>query len=339
MLRVLLVADTHLGFDLPDRPRGDRTRRGEDFFACFRQALEPARRGEVDVVVHGGDLLYRSRVSARLVSRALEPLLEVADLGVPVLLVPGNHERSSLPYPLLAAHAHLHVFDRPRTISLEANGMRAAFSGFPCERDEVAARLPSLLAATRADDEAADVRLLCLHQTVEGARVGPAGFTFRSGADVIPGSQLPSGYAAVLAGHIHRHQVLTRDLAGRTLPTPVIYPGSVERTSFAEREEVKGYVTLDLAADAGHGGRLAAWRFHELPARPMRGYTIDARGLEREALSRYIAAILRDEPDNAVVKLRVLGPLAAGAGEALRVASLRRLHPSEMIVSVRVESV
>ena len=59
-LRVLLLADTHLGLDLPLRPRVDRRRRGPDFFANTARALEPALRGEVGLVVHGGDLLYRS---------------------------------------------------------------------------------------------------------------------------------------------------------------------------------------------------------------------------------------------------------------------------------------
>ena len=61
-VRVLLVADTHLGFDLPFRPRIKRRRRGHDFFANFERALEPALEGKVDLVVHGGDVLYRSRV-------------------------------------------------------------------------------------------------------------------------------------------------------------------------------------------------------------------------------------------------------------------------------------
>ncbi len=101
MIKVLLLADTHLGFDLPSRPRVKKRRRGPDFFVNTRLALEPALRGRVDLVVHGGDLLYRSKVPARLVAQAIEPLLEVADAGVPVVLVPGNHERSALPYPLL----------------------------------------------------------------------------------------------------------------------------------------------------------------------------------------------------------------------------------------------
>ena len=57
MIKVLLLADTHLGFDLPSRPWVEKRRRGPDFFANMRLALEPVLRGEVDLVVHGGDLL------------------------------------------------------------------------------------------------------------------------------------------------------------------------------------------------------------------------------------------------------------------------------------------
>jgi len=274
-LRVLLLADTHLGFDLALRPRVERRRRGPDFFANTRAALAPALRGEVDLVVHGGDLLFRSKVSAELVRLALEPLLEVADAGVPVVLVPGNHERSVLPFPLLAAHSHLHVFDHPRTIEIEFSDGRVGLAGFPCEQKGIRRRFGPLLTATGWKPRVYDFSLLCLHQTVEGAIVGPSDFTFRSGNDIIPGQQLPDGLAAVLAGHIHRHQVLTRDLRGRRLPAPVFYPGSVERTSAAERDEPKGYLFLDFVGDRETGGRLADWTFHELPARPMVDLELD----------------------------------------------------------------
>ena len=84
-IRILLLADTHLGFDLPFRPRVERRRRGHDFFANTERALEPALRGEVDPVVHGGDLFYRTRVPPALVELALAPLLRVAQAGVIVL--------------------------------------------------------------------------------------------------------------------------------------------------------------------------------------------------------------------------------------------------------------
>lgn len=333
MLRLLLLADTHLGFDLPARPRSERPRRGPDFLAATRRALAPALAGEVDLVVHGGDLLYRSKVPPGLVRAALEPLLEVADRDVPVLLVPGNHERSALPYPVLAAHRHLHVFDRPRTVRLDVRGLDVAVAGFPCERDRIAERFRALLGACDLGPEA-DVRLLCLHQTVEGARVGPGDYTFRGGPDVLPGRLLPTGFAAVLAGHIHRHQVLERDLAGRPLAAPALYPGSVERTSFAERNEAKGYLVLELAPDRTRGGRLDAWRFVELPTRPMVRVDLDPAGLDADALAAAIACRLRDLPADAVVQLRLLSHPEPGAEAALRVAALSRLHPPNMIVSI-----
>ena len=52
IIRILLIADTHLGFDLPFRPRIQRRRRGLEFFANFKRALRPALNDEVDAVVH-----------------------------------------------------------------------------------------------------------------------------------------------------------------------------------------------------------------------------------------------------------------------------------------------
>jgi len=334
MLEVLLLADTHLGFDSPARPGVDRRRRGPDFFANTRRSLEAAVRGEVDLVVHGGDLLYRSKVSAGLVAAALEPLLEVADSGVPVFLVPGNHERSALPYPLLASHANLHVFDRPRTVVVTVRGVRTAVSGFPCERDGVRSRFVELVRSTGWRDHEADVRLLCLHQTVEGARV--QGYTFREGADVIRGRDIPGQFAAVLCGHIHRSQVLERDLAGRTLAAPVFYPGSVERTSLAERHEAKGFFTISVVPEPGGGGRVVDRVFHALPARPMCAVEVDATGLDAAALSRCLAGELSKLAPDAVVQVRIGGDLRQGAEAAFRASELRSLHPGTMTVAVRL---
>jgi DNA repair exonuclease SbcCD nuclease subunit len=96
----------------------------------------------------------------------------VADAGVPVLLLPGNHERGRIPHPLLALHRNLHVLDRPRTVVLEAVGVRVAFTGLPYA-SEVRDRFAALLAEARAGAPTADVAVLC--------------------------------------GHVHRHQVLRAD--------------------------------------------------------------------------------------------------------------------------------
>ena len=130
IIRILLIADTHLGFDLPFRPRIQRRRRGPEFFANFDRALKPALNGEVDAVVHGGDLLYRSKVPPRLVEMAFDPLKQVAEAGVPVYLVPGNHERSAIPHGHLAQHPGIHLFDRPRTFTLQTRKGSLALAVF-----------------------------------------------------------------------------------------------------------------------------------------------------------------------------------------------------------------
>jgi DNA repair exonuclease SbcCD nuclease subunit len=179
----------------------------------------------------------------------------------------------------------------------------------------------------------ADIRLLCLHQTVEGSRV--KGYTFRSGDDIVRGRDIPYGLAAVLCGHIHRSQVLTRDLAGTRLAAPVLYPGSVERTSLAEREETKGYLILELGADSENGGRLEGWEFRELPARPMFTVSIDITDLAPEALEKRIRDKISRLPIDAVVQLRIEGELVPRAEVVMRAANLRRLHPATMTVTLR----
>jgi DNA repair protein SbcD/Mre11 len=264
-VRILLLADTHLGFDMPRRPRVERARRGAGFFANYARALAPALSGSVDLVVHGGDLLYRSRVDPGLVLMAFEPLLHIAECGVPIAIVPGNHERSAIPHPLLVRHPNIHVFLRPATYCLEIAGLRVSLSGFPFQRDHVRDAFPRNLDDTRWRDAEADVRLLCMHQAVEGAVVGAQEFMFRDGPDVVRGCDLLRGFAAVLSGHIHRRQTLRRGPGGGAFPVPVVYPGSTERTSWAERFEQKGFLLLEAEA-TDHGGRITRCKFTPLPS-------------------------------------------------------------------------
>ena len=216
LLRILLLGDTHLGFDEP--------------------------------------------VHAR-----------VGSAGIPVFVVPGNHERSRIPFPLLAVHRNVFVFDRPKTFRLEIAGIAVALSGFPFARD-VRARFIGLAGDTgHAAHADAAVRLFCVHQAVEGAKVGTPEFMFDRGDDVIRGRDLPEGFAAVLSGHIHRGQRLSRALDGRPFPAPVYYPGSIERTSMAERHETKGYLVLHLE------GARVSHHFFPLPTRDPFEMHVDLR--------------------------------------------------------------
>lgn len=331
-IRILLLADSHLGFDLPTRARIERRRRGHDFLANYTAALAPALSGEVDLVVHGGDVFHRSRVPTSLAWEAFEPLARVARGGVPVYVVPGNHERGRIPQLRFAQQPGIHVFDRPRTFIGEVRGTRVAIAGFPSERHDVRSKFAELVESTAWCDAEADVRVLCMHQCVEGATVGPANFTFTTAPDVIRGADVPAGFAAVLSGHIHRQQVLVRDLRGRPLAAPVLYPGSIERTSVAEADEKKGYLIVELGR-AANDVRVR-WRTRSLPARPLVRRDLSLESVPDDELEPALRSLIDDLPADAVLNIRVSGTLTDHAMKVLSGANLRRLVPPTMNVQL-----
>lgn len=309
----------------------ERPRRGDDLFESFERALEPVTRGEVRVLVHGGDLFFRSRIPAWLAERVFSRLADLADAGVDVFWVPGNHERGGVPRELLLTHPGIRVFDRPRTFVVVRDGLSLALSGFPYA-PRVRDGFPALLAATGHDAVEADVRLLCVHQAVEGATVGPVGYVFRSGEDVLRAADVPRGFAAVLSGHIHRSQVLTRGLDGRLLDAPVLFAGSTDRTSFAERFEPKGTFLLE-ATPGGNPGGTVAWEFRELPVKPMAVAEIDPSCGGAEFASRLSAALRRLEPGS-IVQLRLVSEPGPETLPFLRAEALRAAAPPGTTVSV-----
>ncbi|HJU76045.1 MAG TPA: metallophosphoesterase [Gemmatimonadaceae bacterium] len=327
-LRILLLADSHLGFDLPSRPRVHRRRRGHDFLANYAAALEPALAGEIDIVVHGGDVFDRSSVVPTLAYQAFEPLRRVADRGVPVFIVPGNHERSRLPHLRFASHPHIHIFGSPRTFVTEVRGMRVALTGFPYERRDVRVRFTEVLEQTAWRRESAALRLLCMHHCVERATVGPGNYTFTTAPDVIRLRQIPSDFAAVLSGHIHRHQVITADLGDRPIESPVLYPGSIERTSVAEIGEPKGFMVVHIE---GSGVR---WQFRELPARPMIRKELAVQGIDATRLASIVEEIIAGIPRNAVLSIRLEGQLTQSQWQAVSATRLRAFVPDTMNVEI-----
>jgi DNA repair exonuclease SbcCD nuclease subunit len=174
-----------------------------------------------------------------------------------------------------------------------------------------------------------------MHQCVEGATVGPGNYTFTTAADVIRGRDVPAGFSAVLSGHIHRHQVLTTDLRGRPLGAPVLYPGSIERTSIAEADEDKGYMMVEVACD--ESGSRVDWQFRRLPARPLVRRDLRIDRITDEELEPMIRSFVAEAPTDAVLTIRVVGSISEHAARVLSAANLRGLAPPSMNIELRME--
>jgi DNA repair exonuclease SbcCD nuclease subunit len=113
----------------------------------------------------------------------------------------------------------------------------------------------------------------------------------------------------------------------------VIYPGSVERTSFAERHEGKHYAMVEIEPTEDGVGRLADVSFVPLPARPMVDLVVKGGGLGVEALSRRIRDQLAALDPDSVVRIEVTGRLSRQAGQVLRAENLRALAPPSMNIT------
>jgi len=233
---------------------------------------------------------------------------------------------------MLALHPGIHIFDRPRTFTLDVRGVRLALFGFPYYRQDVRSVFLDLLTATDWVDANAGINLLCVHHCFEGASVGPSNYTFRYTPDVIKLEEIPNRIAAVLSGHIHRHQVLTEDLASQPLATPVLYPGSIERTSFAEMAEPKGYLMLQVDQDNVGGGVLSHWEFVGLPARPMHIHDLASDNGTDGSLESDMRRVIYQTPTDAILRFRIHGRLSDRQLAVVRAASLRGMAPATMNV-------
>lgn len=278
----------------------------------------------MDALIHGGDLFFRSKIPEQLANLVYEPLLKVAANGIPVLLVPGNHERSRLPENLFLNHENIHVFREPTTVVLEIGGYQIAFGGFPFVRRTAGYSFNDVVERTGLLSTRADLKILCMHQAVHGARVGPVGFMFRKGADVIGLDQFPTDLDLIISGHIHRYQVLRTD-HGQLL----IYPGSIERTSFAEQDEPKGYCILHVDDIDLNQQEV---EFVQLPTRPMTQVRVpDHLHSAKETLD-YIAQILRFLDEDSIVRLI---PNQTSGSQGLTTEQLRAMAPDRMNVEIR----
>ena len=333
-IRLLFLSDTHLGYDDTFHPRVNRRRRGPDFFSNYYRALDPALEGRVDCVVHGGDLLYRSKVPLQLVEKAFEPLVKIARSGIPVIIVPGNHERSVIPSSLFTQHANLHIFHAPKTYLLHVGDIQLGMVGFPFIRKNIRYTFKEVLNQTDWTRITAEVKLLCLHQSIEGASVGPGNYVFRHGHDVVKSTDIPVGFAAVLCGHIHRFQVLLQALEGTYLPCPILFSGSTERTSFAERFESKGYVTLDIEKEKGTHAYLQNWQFHRLPTRRMIQADLQVGEMHADIVKRELMQLLERVPGDSILKITIYGRPSADAYHFFKAESIRSMAP-DMNVRIR----
>ena len=272
-MKFVHTADTHLGFEFvkkTPRDKKGRMRRAQWVYDNFVAVVEHALEIEAELFIHSGDLFNKSYIPREDLDLLIEPFGRLSRAGIPTLIIPGNHEKSEFPFDLFHGLKNVFAFDRPKSICLELNGYRVGVAGFPFIRDHSRRTFLEALEATEYDELRSDFNLLVSHQTFDGATVGPADFTFNSGrSDTVSREAIPLDFEYVAAGHIHRCQVLSHP---RRPALRFVYPGSIQRMSFAEMNEEKAFVTGEVV------GNRVEISFIPLPAWDMEMVEIEAGG-------------------------------------------------------------
>ncbi len=291
MAKIIFLADSHLGFDFPLRPKKEKRRRGIDFFTNFDTILDYAKTSKADLLIHGGDLFFRTKVPAPFIDMVYERIFSFAQTGIPIVIVPGNHESSKLPVSLFMQHSNIYYFTKPQTFQFNLKGIDFDIAGFPCVRKDVETKFSEIAGEIESQLRPESIKLFCMHQSIEGAQVGPSNYTFRKGNDVIPIENLPDYYDMILSGHIHRSQILWTNNK-----KPVIYPGSIERTAFAEKDEEKGFYEIEFKNKEEF-----SYKFIKLKSRPMVDLMLDKENYTSETLRiEILQQISNIQPDSII---------------------------------------
>ncbi|MHA1967074.1 MAG: metallophosphoesterase family protein [Candidatus Hodarchaeales archaeon] len=267
--------DTHFGVNFAKNSRNQLKKEFSNlFFTKSEEAIKQAIKShKVDFIVHSGDFFNRSKPPPEVVDRAVKPFSETANKGIPVYLLPGNHERSKLPFGLLHYQDNINVFKNPKSFIFKKDGVIVQLTGFPYIRHFAKNKFTEVVKQASEHNLPFNphYKILVIHQLIEGSRV--YNYVFRSGHNVIQSSDVPMGFNYIACGHVHRFQFLRpqkwsssylstsksrlieQDCINRnwnllddgapliSMKDPIIaYPGSLERVSMAERFEPKGFI-------------------------------------------------------------------------------------------------
>jgi len=356
MIRLAHAADLQLDgraltagtLDL-DRETG-LNRRLIDTAKCWEAFCAGAIEATVDLVVVAGDLFERPKPTPTEYGALLGPLDRVLDAGIPVVMIPGNHDlpmsakESDALEPLRGRHDSLMIFSGPEVIRLTLRSgqiLQVAVLPYP-RRSAIALQLADLtvplsqfgqrmiraleaiLDAFRDELDPTLPSILVVHPTVTGAAFSEAQPNVPVEVPSI-GAEAFRGFTYTAMGHIHKRQTFSNaSPMDESFPYYAHYPGSMDRRDFGEEKEPKSWDLVTLEEGPGfppsHLFRVTKLEPQPLPARIFRTLSPgDVRQLDLEAAD--LARLLADQPI-----LRVKGHVTpAEAEEILKITGSWRV--------------
>jgi DNA repair protein SbcD/Mre11 len=262
-MRLLHTADWHLGKLLKGRERTG------EIDKALGELLALVRSEKIDAVLVAGDLFDRTIVSAEADAAAFGFFLALAELGVPALVIAGNHdsrERLESIAPLLrlagaTVFGNVRFAEQGGVVDL-AEAKVALWKGI---YGEGMRRIIKNL-----EQGFAETNILVSHLTVEGGRLGGGEFSFHTtNTYALKTQDFPQTLSYVALGHLHRQQQVAE--------SPVAwYSGSLVQLDFGEGEaNSRGALVVEILPGQSP-------RIYPVPGwgRPLRTFRLDKDALD-----------------------------------------------------------
>jgi DNA repair exonuclease SbcCD nuclease subunit len=276
-LRLVHISDTHSGFAAYraiDPERGINQREIDNNNA-FVSVIDKIIELKPDLVLHSGDLFDCVRPGNRTLYFVIKQLLRLSEQNIPTVIISGNHSTPKLRdtgsvFRLFDFFDNIHPVYKGKYEKINISD--AAIHAIPHSSTKEA--FEENLSEIKIDSEA-KYNILMLHATVTGIKEFSMG-EFNE-QEVSTGYLVPE-FNYIALGHYHKFTEVSRN---------AWYSGSIERFSFNEINQDKGFIEFDL--DNNH------LTFHELDIRPMIDLPqIDAQNMDSGKLTTEIEKKLNE---------------------------------------------
>lgn len=300
-MRLLHFSDIHIGMENYSKldPQTGLSTRLLDFFNTFDFIVETAFKEEVDAVVFAGDA-YKTRDPNPTQQKGFGERIKKLAKKIPVVLVVGNHDTpnadgkaNTLDIYCALEIDNVWVSRKPELLEIPTKSGKLQVVTLPWlhknDYKTIAEKLKLLYDKINTDSPA----IFLSHCEVEGASYGSEkGLAI--GSDVtIPLPLLQDkrlNYVAL--GHIHKHQVLSKD-------PPVVYSGSPQRIDFGEEKEEKGVCLVEII-----NGK-SQFKFIPTNARGFLTISVDLKNDDQNPTQTILDEVKKHDIKDKIVRLNI----------------------------------
>lgn len=257
-MKIFHFSDTHLWITL------ENTAREQDFYVNFSFVIDTILQEKPEVVIHSGDLFHTSKPSNKAISVVVENFLRLQKAGIKVIIIAGNHDTPRLsltthPFEIFQSMENFYVFYEGKTQNIEIDGVNFVL-------------LPHIHDENLFKSEFQKVNELLQENTsnIFVSHFGISAREYDEYTDEISGISITLDELKILKKfdyvalwHYHKQFNIGN----------MCYPGSIEHTSFNQKNYKIGYNIFDTTSKTKQS--------FELPSRPMIDlWTLDCKWVE-----------------------------------------------------------